>query len=205
MRGRQVDKALWAKRGRRVVLAVLVAALLVMVGTEAMRWWNQRQERRMTEAAEQLGDVPVSSPTPTVTPVPSTPTPTPAPLPTPTPFIHVAASMAAVPEAPGPVVVPITLTVTRSDGEILNGPLSAQLGGDGYFQLGVGEWYTDSLVSSWEVATRAAVDSFQGSGVLTWTVTLGDEVLLALPLQWRVGQGVLDVGDVAPAENNPPD
>jgi hypothetical protein len=128
-------------------------------------------------------------------------------LPTPTPFIHVSASMGAVPEAPGPVVVPITLTVTRSDGEALDGPLSARLSGDGYFQPGAGEWYTGGLGAAWEVATRAAVDSFRGNGTLTWTVVLGDEAL-ALPLQWMAGQETLshgdplwgEIDDVAPAE-----
>jgi hypothetical protein len=125
------------------------------------------------------------------------------PTPAPTPFIHIAASMGAVPEAPGPVVVPLTLIVTRSDGAALGGELSARLGGDGYLRPGAGEWYTDGVGTAWEVAVQAAVDSFRGSGTLTWTVTLGDEVL-PLPLRWQAGQGVLEVDDVAPAESRPP-
>ncbi len=210
----EVDKALWVKRGRRIAIAVLGAVLVVSAGLVAIRLWNQRQEQGLAQTSEKLDDVVVSTPTPTVTPVPPTPAPTltPAPtsLPMPTPFVHIAASMGAVSESPGPVVVPITLTVTRSDGAALggaqsrvDGTLSARLSGDGYLQLGAGEWYTDGSGLAWEVATQAAVDSFQGSGTLTWTVTLGNGVL-ALPLLWQAGQGVLEVDDVAPAESRPP-
>ncbi len=216
----RVDGALWVRRGRRIAIAALVALLVVSAGIVAIRLWKQRQEQGLAQTAAKLDGVSVSTPTATAVPPTPAPTLTPMPtvLPTPTPFVHVAASMGAVPEAPGPVVVPITLTVTRSDGAALGGELSARLDGDGYFQLGAGEWYTDGAGTAWEVAAQAAVDSFQGSGVLTWTVTLGNGVLAlpsftrtlpsctrTLPLLWQSGRGVLKVDDVAPAESRPPD
>jgi hypothetical protein len=73
--------------------------------------------------------------------------------------------------------------------------LSSRLNGNGYFRLEAREWYTDGSGLTWDVAAQAAVDSFQGSGTLTWTVVSGDGVL-ELPLQWQVGQGTLSHGDL---------
>jgi hypothetical protein len=110
--------------------------------------------------------------------------------------------MAAVPGGPGPVVVPITLTV-RVEGDAPGGPLppyegtlGARLGGDGYLQVGTGAWYTDTALAgdgtgaAWEVTTQVAVDAFRGSGTLIWTLAWG-ETQREMPLQWRTGQGVI--------------
>ncbi len=211
MRGRQVDKALWVKRGRRIAVAALVGMALLAMGGGAIRWWSQRQEQGLAQAAEHLDGLSESLPTPTSTPKPTS-TSTPTPVPTPTPPapppspLAVTASMAAVPESPGPVVVPLALTVTRSDAG-LGDVLSARLSGDGYFRLGATEWYTDGTGMAWEVTTEVAVDSFQGSGTLTWTVMLGEQ-MLELPLRWQTGQGeireegVLD--DVDPTQGRVP-
>jgi hypothetical protein len=76
------------------------------------------------------------------------------------------------------------------------GTLSAQLHSDGYLQVGTGKWYTDiasvgdGTGTAWEVATQVAVDAFQGSGVLTWTLTWG-ETQRGVPLRWQTGQGAI--------------
>jgi hypothetical protein len=193
--------ARWVKRGRVIVVAVVAGVVVLVVAVVAIRVWNQRQERGVAQAGEQLDAVATSLPAATATPAPTptppipTPTPPPTPLPTPAPFVHVTAVMAAVPGGPGPVVVPVTLTV-RIEGDAPGGPLDARLDGDGYLQVGTGAWYTDiapagdGTGTAWEVATQVAVDAFRGSGVLTWTLTWGENER-GLPLQWRTGQGVI--------------
>ncbi len=199
----QVDKVQLIKRARLAVVAILVVAALLVVGSRVMRSWNQRQERGLETASEQLDVAGESLPTPTPVPTRVPPTPMPTATPAPTPFVHITAAMAPVLDGPGPVVVPLTLTVVRSDGEALGGALSARLGGAGYFRVGAGEWYTDGAGLVWEVATEAAVDPVRGGGTLTWTVVLGKGGL-ELPLRWQVGQGALEADDMAPAESRAP-
>ncbi len=186
----QVDKVKLIKRARLAVAAILVVAVLLVVGSKAMRSWKQRQVQGLETASEQLDVAGESLPTsaPTSTRIPPTPMPTPTPAPT--PFVHITAAMAPVLDGPGPVVVPLTLTVVRSDGAALGGALSARLGGDGFFPVGAGEWYTDGAGVAWEVAAEAAVDPVRGSGTLTWTLVQGEREL-GLPMQWQAGQGVL--------------
>ncbi len=176
--------------------------MLVSAGLVANYMWKQRQEQSLTtQVAGELGG---ASESPSAAALVS-----PEPLAAPMSHIHVAASLGAVPETPGPAVVPMTLTVTRSDGAALGDMLSARLDGDEHFRLGAEEWHTDDAGIAWEVVTQAEVDSLRRSGKLTWTVEVGEQVL-DLPLMWQAGQGevkeerVLEVDDVAPMESRPP-
>ena len=198
----QVDKVRLIKRVRLAVVAILVVAVLLVVGSRVMRSWKQRQARGLESAAQQLDVAGESLPTPAPTSTRVPPTPMPTATPAPTPFVHITAAMAPVLDGPGPIVVPLTLTVVRSDGAALGGALSARLRGDGYFSVGVGEWYTDGAGVVWEVTTEAAVDAFRGSGTLTWTLMQGERER-ALPLQWQVGQGVARAEDVLETDDVP--
>jgi len=206
----QVDKVRLIKRARLAVVAILVVAVLLVVGSRVMRSWKQRQARGLESASEQLDVAGESLPTPAPTSTRVPPTPMPTATPAPTPFVHITAAMAPVLDGPGPVVVPLTLTVVRSDGAALGGDKappkgtwSARLGGDGFFPVGAGEWYTDGAGVVWEVATEAAVDPVRGSGTLTWTLMQGENER-GLPLQWQAGQGALEVDDMAPVESRAP-
>jgi hypothetical protein len=192
---KDVDQAKLVSFARSALIIIVVAGLALVVAVFAVRFWAERQNSQLAAASEQLEEVAASVPTPTSTPVPSaTPLPSPTPVPTVAPTasasqIQVVADLQAIPEAPGPVSVPIRLTV-RSAGDPLGAALDVQLTGEGgvFFQEGT-SWHTDGSDAAWEIVSEVMIDPQRKGSLAWWVIPQGEEAALAtVPLEWQGAQ-----------------
>jgi hypothetical protein len=192
---KNVDQAKLVSVARSALIIIVVAGVALFVGIFAVRFWAERQNNQLAAASEQLEEVAASVPTPTSTPVPSpTPLPSPTPMPTVTSEVsalqvQVVADMQMIPEGPGPVSVPIRLTV-RSAGDPLGAALDVQLTGEGgvFFQ-GDSSWHTDGSDVAWEIVSEVLIDPQRKGSLAWWILPQGGEAALAtVPLEWQGAQ-----------------
>jgi len=187
-----IDQANLVSFARSALIFIGVAAAVIGIGVLAVRFWTDRQNDQLTAASEQLEEVAASVPTPTLSPIPS-----PTPLPSPTAVaptasalqVQVVADLQAIPKSPGPVIVPVRLTV-RSGDTPLGVALDVQLTGEGgvFFQ-GDTAWHTDGSDANWEIVSEVVIDP-QREGALTWWVLPqgGEAALANVPLEWQGAQ-----------------
>jgi len=187
-----VDQAKLVSFVRSALIFIVVAGVVIGIGIFAVRFWTDMQNDKLEAASEQLEEVAASVPTPTSTPVPSlTPLPSPTSAPTVAPTVsasqvQMVADLQAIPEAPGPVIVPFRLTV-RSAGDPLGVALDVGLTGEGgvFFQ-GDASWHTDGSNATWEIVSEVVIDP-QREGSLTWWIMPqgGQAALATVPLEWQ--------------------